>query len=159
MMISAHFNEVNMNLDNLKQKLIPFLEPYNLEVYSIKLKREFGEKIVEILLDVDTMNIDDLEKIHMAYVESLDDNDIADDYYLEISSLGAERPLDTIEQVKKQIGKYIYFETNKMKTFATLLEVNEDEDLIKVQVNQKGRIRKIDVKYSETRNMRTAVKV
>ena len=158
-MISAHFNEVNMNLENLKQKLTPFLEPYNLEVYSIRLKREFGEKIVEILLDVDTMNIDDLEKIHMAYVESLDDKDIADDYYLEISSLGAERSLETIEQVKKQIGEYIYFETNKMKTFATLLEVNEDEDLIKVQVNQKGRIRKIDVKYSETRNMRTAVKV
>ncbi len=148
-----------MNLDKLKEKLIPFLKPYNLDVYSIRLKREFGEKIVEILLDIDTMNIDDLEKIHMAYVESLDDEDLDDDYYLELSSLGAERPIDNVTQLEKQIGKYIYFETNKMKTFGTLLEYNEDEDLMIVQVNQKGRIRKIEVKYTETRKMRTAVKV
>jgi len=148
-----------MNLDNLKGKLIPFLEPYNLEIYSVKLKKEYGHKIVEILLDVDVMNIDDLEKIHMAYVESLNDDDLDDDYYLEISSLGAERPIDHMDQLKKQIGNYIYFETNKMKTYATLLEVDEENDSILVEVNQKGRIRKIEVKYSETRKMRTAVKI
>lgn len=148
-----------MNLDNLKQKLIPFLEPFNITVYSIKLKKEYGEKIVEILLDTDTIDINDLEKIHMAYIESLNDEDLDDDYFLEISSLGAERPLETIEQVKRYIGSYIYFETNKMKSNATLLEVADDNDLLLVEVNQKGRIRKIEVKFSETRKMRTAVKV
>ncbi len=148
-----------MNLDNLKQKLIPFLEPFNIAVYSIKLKKEYGEKIVEILLDTDTIDINDLEKIHMAYIESLNDEDLDDDYFLEISSLGAERPLETIEQVKRYIGSYIYFETNKMKTNATLLEVADDNDLLLVEVNQKGRIRKIELKFSETRKMRTAVKV
>ncbi len=148
-----------MNLDKLREKLIPFLEPYDLEIYSIKLKREFGEKIVEILLDVDTMNIDDLEKIHMAYVESLDDDDLDDDYFLELSSLGAERPIDNKKQLAKQVGKYIYFETNKLQTFGTLLAFDEDSEIMTVQVNQKGRIRKIEINYNETRKMRTAVKV
>ena len=147
-----------MNLDQLKEKLIPFLEPYDIAVYSVKIKRAYGEKIVEILLDTDMMNIDDLEKIHLAYVESLHDEDLDDDYFLEISSLGAERPLENIDQVRKQLGKYIYFETNKMKIYATLLSVSEDEVLL-VEVNQKGRIKKIEVNYSDINNMRTAVKV
>jgi ribosome maturation factor RimP len=159
MKISTHFNEVKMNLDNLKTKLLPFLKPYNLEIYSIKLKREYGEKIVEILLDIDTMNIDDLEKIHMAYVDSLDDDDIDDDYYLEISSLGAERPIDNLKQLSNYIGKYIYFETNKMKNIFKLLEVDLEKEILLVEVNLKGRFAKIEVNYNETRKMRLAVKV
>ncbi|QWB95664.1 hypothetical protein KHQ89_06885 [Mycoplasmatota bacterium] len=148
-----------MNLDNLKNKLLPFLKPYDLEIYSIKLKKEYGEKIVEILLDVDTMDINDLEKIHMAYVESLDDQDIDDNYYLEISSLGAERPIDDIKQLSKYIGKYIYFETNKMKNIFKLLEVDLEKETLLVEVNLKGRFAKIEVNYKETRKMRLAVKV
>lgn len=148
-----------MNLDLLKNKLIPFLEPYKLEVYSIKLKREYGEKIVEILLDTDVLDIEDLEKIHMSYIESLDDEDLDDDYFLEISSLGAERPIDTIEQLAKQVTKYIYFETNNKKVYGTLLSVDIEQQVFIVEVNEKGRIRKLEFNYTETRKMRTAVKV
>lgn len=148
-----------MNLDNLKTKLMPFLKPYDLEIYSIRLKREYGEKIVEILLDVDVMDINDLEKIHMAYVESLEDQDLDDDYYLELSSLGAERPLDHIDQLIKQIDKYIYFETNKMQTIAKLLKVDKENETFLVEVNMKGQFRKFEIKYSEARKLRAAVKV
>lgn len=158
-MISTHFNEVKMNLDNLKTKLMPFLKPYDLEIYSIRLKREYGEKIVEILLDVDVMDINDLEKIHLAYVESLDDQDLDDDYYLELSSLGAERPIDTFDQLTKHIDQYIYFETNKMQTIAKLLKVDKEKQTFFVEVNMKGQFRKFEINYSDARKCRAAVKV
>jgi len=159
MLISTHFNEVKMNLENLGKKLMPFLEPHGIEIYSIKLKREFGEKIVEILLDVDTMDINELEKIHLTYVDSLEDEDLDDDYYLEISSLGAERPIDNMDQLEKQLGKYIYFETNKMQTIAKLLKVDKINDSFLVEVNMKGQFRKFEIIYSEVRKLRAAVKV
>lgn len=146
-----------MNLESMKQKLIPILKRYDLEIYSIRTKREFGEKIVEILIDTETMNINQLEKIHLEYVELLTDGDLDDDYFLELSSLGAERPLQTKEEVLKAIGKYIYLETNKYQGNGYIISFKDD--IIKLEINDKGRIRKIDINYDDVRNMRTSVKI
>lgn len=146
-----------MNLESMKQKLIPILKRYDLEIYSVRTKREFGEKIVEILIDTETMNINQLEKIHLEYVELLTDGDLDDDYFLELSSLGAERPLQTKEEVLKAIGKYIYLETNKYQGNGYIISFKDD--IIKLEINDKGRIRKIDINYDDVRNMRTSVKI
>ena len=146
-----------MNLQKMKEKLIPILKRYDLDIYSIRTKKEFGEKIVEILIDVDVMDINELEKIHMEYVDLLTDDDLDDDYFLELSSLGAERPLKTKEDIEKAIGKYIYLETNKYKGNGYIISF--ENDIIKLEINDKGRIRKIDIDYKDARHMRTSVKV
>ena len=146
-----------MNIQKMKEKLIPILKRYDLDIYSIRTKKEFGEKIVEILIDVDVMDINELEKIHMEYVDLLTDEDLDDDYYLELSSLGAERPLKTKEEVEKAIGKYIYLETNKYKGNGYIISF--ENDIIKLEINDKGRIRKIDIDFNDARHMRTSVKV
>jgi len=146
-----------MNLQKMREKLIPILKRYDLDIYSIRTKKEFGEKIVEILIDVDVMDINELEKIHMEYVDLLTDDDLDDDYYLELSSLGAERPLKTKEEVEKAIGKYIYLETNKYKGNGYIISF--ENDIIKLEINDKGRIRKIDIDFKDARHMRTSVKV
>ncbi|AUD64850.1 hypothetical protein BK011_03855 [Tenericutes bacterium MZ-XQ] len=146
-----------MNLQKMREKLIPILKRYDLDIYSIRTKKEFGEKIVEILIDVDVMDINDLEKIHMEYVDLLTDDDLDDDYFLELSSLGAERPLKTKEDVEKAIGKYIYLETNKYKGNGYIISF--ENDIIKLEINDKGRIRKIDIDFKDARHMRTSVKV
>jgi len=146
-----------MNLQKMKEKLIPILKRYDLDIYSIRTKKEFGEKIVEILIDVDVMDINELEKIHMEYVDLLTDDDLDDDYFLELSSLGAERPLKTKEDIEKAIGKYIYLETDKYKGNGYIISF--ENDIIKLEINDKGRIRKIDIDYKDARHMRTSVKV
>ena len=70
-----------MNLEKIKEKLIPIIDKVGLSVYSIRTKREFGEKIVEILLDTETMDIDVLEKIHIEFVETLTDDDLDPSYF------------------------------------------------------------------------------
>lgn len=157
MMISTHFIEVKMNLEKIKEKLIPFLEPKGLDIYSIRIKRAYGEKIVEILIDVETMDIDELEKIHMAFIETLDDDDLDDDYFLELSSLGAERPLKTLEDLKKVVGRYIYFVSPQFKGNGTLIELKED--ILVIEINDKGRLKKIEIPFHLASRMRTAVKL
>ena len=115
-----------MNLEKIKEKLIPIIDKVGLSVYSIKTKREYGEKIVEILLDTETMDIDVLEKIHIEFIETLSDDDLDPDYFLELSSLGAERPLSTKEELLKAVSKYIYLESPKYKGNGTLISFEND---------------------------------
>lgn len=156
MTISTHFIEVKMNLEKIKQKLIPIISKSHLCVYSIRTKKEYGEKIVEILLDTDTIDIDILEKIHLEFVETLTDDDLDPDYFLELSSLGAERPLNTKEQMIQAVSKYVYLESPKYKGNGTLLSF--ENDIILLEINDKGRIKKIEIKFNDAKNMRTAIK-
>jgi ribosome maturation factor RimP len=146
-----------MNLQKMREKLIPILKRHDLEIYSIKTKKEFGEKIVEILIDTETMDINTLEKIHLEYIDLLTDDDLDPNYFLELSSVGLERPLKTREDLLKVMGKYIYLESNKYQGNGYIISF--ENDIIKLEINEKGRIRKIDINYDEARNMRTSVKV
>jgi len=145
-----------MNLEKIKEKLIPIIDKVGLSVYSIKTKREYGEKIVEILLDTETMDIDVLEKIHIEFIETLSDDDLDPDYFLELSSLGAERPLSTKEELLKAVSKYIYLESPKYKGNGTLISF--ENDIILLEVNDKGRMKKIEIKFDDARKMRQAIK-
>lgn len=145
-----------MNLEKLKEKLIPILEKKNLNIYSIRTKREFGEKIVEILIDTELMDIDELEKIHLEYQQTLTDDDLDPDYFLELSSLGLERPLKTKEEILKAVSRYIYLESGKYKGYGTLLAF--EHDMLSLEINDKGRMKTIEIKFDDARKMRTAIK-
>jgi ribosome maturation factor RimP len=156
MMISTPFIEVYMNIAGIKEKLSKILIPKGLEIYSVKTKKEFGNKILEILIDVDVMDINDLEKIHLELVDQLSDDDLDDDFYLELSSLGAERPLNTRNEVKNALTKYVYLESVLYKGFGYLNDFKED--IITLEVNVKGRIKTIEIPFDGIKNMRLAIK-
>jgi len=156
MMISTHFIEVHMNIEKIREKLIPILEKSHLSIYSIKTKREFGEKILEILIDTEVMDIDELEKIHLEFQQTLTDDDLDPDYYLELSSLGAERPLNNKDEFIKAINRYIYLESPKYRGYGTLLSI--EDDTMTIEVNDKGRFKKIDIKLDDAKHARTAIK-
>ncbi|MCF7930125.1 MAG: hypothetical protein K9L02_01290 [Acholeplasmataceae bacterium] len=145
-----------MNLEKIKQKLIPIISKSNLEIYSIRTKKEYGEKIVEILLDTDSIDIDTLEKIHLEFVETLDDDDLDPNYFLELSSLGAERPINTKEDVQKAVTKYIYLESPKYKGCGALISF--ESDILLLEINDRGRFKKIEIKFDDAKKMRTAIK-
>ncbi len=156
MTISSLFIEVKMNLEKIKQKLIPILDKNDLSIYSIKTKKEFGEKIVEILIDVETMDINELEKIHLEFVETLDEDDLDPDYFLELSSLGAERPLKTPAEVEKAISRYIYIKSSKYKGYGTLLSFTNQ--MMTIEINEKGKMKKIEITFDDASELRTAIK-
>ena len=155
-MISTHFIEVKMNLEKIREKLIPFLQEKAINIYSIRTKKEFGENIVEVLLDVETIDINELEKIHLAFVETLTDDDLDPNYFLELSSLGAERPLKTKEELLKAVGKYIYLVSSRFKGYGTLISFQDD--IIILEANDKSRIKQIEIPFNDASKIRTAIK-
>jgi len=138
-MISTHFIEVKMNLEKLKEKLIPFLREKEIEIY------------------VETMDLDELEKIHLAYINALSDDDIDDDYFLELSSVGAERPLKTKDDLNRFTGYYIHLASPKYKGYGTLISFQDD--IIILEINDKGKMKNIEIKFDDASKMRTAIKL
>lgn len=147
-----------MKIDVIEQKLKIILEDYNYEIFSIRRKKEFGEHILEILIDADDLTTDVLEVIHQRLVDNLEDDDLDDNYYLELSSVGAERPIRSYEELKKYIGNYMFFNSNKYKGYATLESLEENNVCI-FKINLKGRMAKIEIKYEELNGLRLAVKI
>ena len=77
-------------------------------------------------------------------------------YYLEVSSPGAERPLRNETEVLSAIGKYVHIETNEINSDGYLLEFKEG--IIVFQINLKGRMKKVEIPYSTVKSMRLAIK-
>ncbi len=146
-----------MNIPHIRETLMQILLKKDLSIYSIKTKKEFGNKILEILIDVETMNINDLEAIHMALVNTMDPEALDDDYYLELSTLGIERPLATLEEVKNAINRYLYLESPTYQGFGTLIDLKES--ILMIKVNLKGRIKTLEIPFETIKTLRTAVKL
>ncbi|MBE0700413.1 MAG: hypothetical protein IH571_01880 [Acholeplasmataceae bacterium] len=145
-----------MKIEKIKEKLNPLLTPHDLSIYSMKTKREFGEQILEILIDGQGIHSDLLESIHLKLIDQLSDDELEPNFFLELSSVGVERPLVTQEDFHNAVGKYIYLESSEYKGNATLLSY--ESGVLELQVNEKGRIRKIKIEEKNARKTRLAVK-
>lgn len=144
-----------MNLENIKNLIEPVLKEENLTLYSLKTKHEMGMAILEILVDGDDLNSDLLSSVNQK-INDLIDSELPDDYYLEVSSPGAERDIRSLEEACKFVGKYIFFRTNKLEHEGTLEKI--EEETLFVKVNLKGRFKTFEVNYSDIIKLRLAIK-
>ena len=92
----------------------------------------------------------------------LDESDpIKGEYYLEVSSPGAEKPLKNLEQVSHSIGKYVYIKLAMPmagidEVYGTILEVNDQVILLEYLV--KNIKKRIEIDYDRIKFIRLAVK-
>lgn len=143
-----------MNLNLIKDKILEVFQKHKLVLYSIENTNIGHDNGVTVLID-NSLNSDVLEKIHMEVLNELGAL-LPDDYYLELSTVGLERPIKTLDELKLNVGEYIYLETNKFKGNATLLSVVDDKAEISYFI--KGRPSKLTIDYSQMKNVRKAVK-
>lgn len=146
-----------MRINIIEAKLKEIIKEYDLNIYSIKPKREFNEKILEILLKGKDLNTDVLGEVHLKLFNSLEDGDLDDDYFLELSSVGAEYPLNSLDEIKEHLNCYVYIETDKYKALGYVLDVTDD--VVTIEYNAKGQFRKLKIEYDTIRKIRTSVKV
>ena len=102
-------------LDTIKELIEPIVKEYNLVLISVKKKTENGFNVVEVIIDDPvsfTIDIDVVSEISERAIDLVNDY-IPDGYYLEISSLGIERELITIDDYNRALSeeKYIYVKT------------------------------------------------
>lgn len=143
-----------MNLEIIEKKVLQVFEKHHLKLYSITEEKMGKDKILTILID-NELTHEALEPIHMEVLDLIND-DIPDDYYLELSTVGLERELRTLEEVKAYISSYIFLESFEYTGNATLEDVVGDTLYIKYFI--KGQPKKLQLPYTNVKFIRLAVK-
>ena len=127
----------------------PIVEELNLELVDVEFVKEGRDYFLRVYVDTPEGDIDILQCAQMSERLSLvlDENDpIEQNYYLEVSSPGAERPLKKEADFEKAVGKFIYVKTYEpikdMKEFLGYLTAYNDEGL---QMEIRVKTRKVNV--------------
>lgn len=152
-----------INLDKMKLLAFPVIEKYHKELVSLKKVKEFGiDKIVFTIDDPKTftLDIDEVAKINEEILDLINDL-IPDGYYLEVSSLGAERELITKKDYERAINQYIYVSTYQ-KTLDNLKEIygylkSYDDEKIIVDAIIKTRTKEIIITKNNIAKIRLAI--
>ncbi len=148
-----------MDLTIIKEILEPFLKENDISFYDTELVKEDGNLFLRVYLDKKGgITIDDLALANDYLSERIDkyDSDLPE-YFLEVSSPGAEKKLRNYDEVKENIESYIHVELPSMIYEGVLLEALDD-GTITMKINAKGRFKKVSFNYEEVKLIRLAVK-
>lgn len=113
----------------IEELVTPILEELNLELVDIEFIKEGRNWFLRVYIDTPGggIDIDQCALVSERLSEILDEKDpIEQNYYLEVSSPGAERPLKKESDFEKAIGKFIY-----VKTYEPIKDMKEFEGYLK----------------------------
>lgn len=125
-----------------------------------------SDYVLSILIDKPGgITVEDTAELTNVISPLLDDikpDPFPEQYMLEVSSPGLERPLKTKESLKQAVGLYInvtlYQSINKVKMFEGTLLSFED-DLLVIDYLDKTRHKKVEILYKTVAKARLAVKL
>lgn len=126
----------------VKTLLEPIITELGYEIWDVEYIKEGAGYYLRITIDNEEgVNINDCERVHRAVDPILDEADpIEDSYYLQISSPGIERTINTDRHLNYALGKKLdiklYKAADGSKTFVGVLKAF-DNDTITVTVNEK----------------------
>lgn len=143
-----------MNLNLIKEKVLEIFSRHDLVLYDLFEERMGKEKILTILVDNEIDHVS-LEAIHMEVLDEIND-DLPDDYYLQMSTVGIEKELRNLEEVTNHVGGYVFIESQLFTGEATLNSV--EEGILNVSFFLKGRPKKLAIPYDNIKFIRQAVK-
>lgn len=152
-------------LEEIKTIVEDILKNFNKELVSVKKIKEFGINKIQILIDdpkTFILDIDEVSSITEVILDAINDL-IPDGYYLEVSSLGAERELTRDIDFERALNKYIYISTyqkikeaqDQKELYGYLLDY--DNEKVKVNVVMKTRLKEIIINKDNIAKIRLAV--
>ena len=137
-------------IETVSQIVTPILEDMGLELVDIEYVKEGRDWFLRIFIDKEAgVDIEECGIVSERLSEKLDEIDpIPHNYFLEVSSPGAERPLKKETDFEKAIGKNVYIKTYEPidgeKKFEGILI---SFDGITITLEMKIKTRKISVTY------------
>lgn len=142
-------------MENIKEKILGVLIKYNYKLYSLKYKTELGVRILEVLIDA-VLTFEDLEPLHVEILDAINDS-LLDNDYLEVSTIGAEKPILNLEEAKEAVGSYIFIKSDFYKGHATLVGVDNENEQIIIEAKIKTTKKQFKIKFSQLSELRYAV--
>lgn len=120
----------------------PIIAKYNYELVDVEYAKEGPNMFLRVFIDkLGGVTIDDCQKVSEQLSNLLDEKDpIQDNYFLEVSSPGLDRPLKNNEDLDRSINKDIeislYRQLNgKKKYIGKLIDFDDENILIKDEKN------------------------
>ena len=147
-----------MDLNTLKQLITAKLNEQGYELYSLNFANVTLSVVVDRVQDIDMNAIVEVTNVLNAYLDEL--NPFEKAYTLDVSSLGAEKPL-SIEKLPSYVGKFIHVHLiNPIKGEniyeGDLVSVNDETFTITYRV--KTRSMSLEINKQNVSKVRLAIK-
>lgn len=138
--------------EKVEQLASPIAEELGLELVDVEFLKEGRDWFLRVYIEnpEGSIDIDQCAAVSNKLSEELDIVDpIPQNYFLEVSSPGAERPLKKDEDFEKAVGQYVFIKTyepiNGMKEFeGYLLGYGPDHAKVEVRVKTRKILVEID---------------
>ena len=136
-------------------------EPY--ELVYIEYEKLGGDYVLSVLIDkpggITVEDTADLTEIISPLLDTIQPDPFPDQYMLEVSSPGLERPLKTKEALTNAVGQYInvslYKAIDKIKIFQGAF----DGETLTIDYLDKTRHKTVEIPYQTVAKARLAVKL
>ncbi|MDQ0876401.1 ribosome maturation factor RimP [Paenibacillus sp. V4I3] len=142
----------------IEDMLKDFIEQNGFELVDIEYVKEGSNWFLRVYADKEGgIDIDDCGRISEYLSVQLDEKDpIADAYFLEVSSPGAERPLKKTQDYYKAVNSHVFVTTYEpidgSKEFEGLLLSFDEEELV-IEIGKK----KIIIPFAKVASARLAI--
>lgn len=152
-----------MDDNSLKSKISELLNSIGYDLYSLSFKRISGEYRLEIIVDrVEPIDLNAISEVTEKISSYLDESDpIKEKYVLDVSSLGAEKPIAK-DKLPSYIGKYVNIHMINPVDGENIIEGElsyADTKKIEVSVRIKTRIKKYETTLENVSKARLAIKI
>ena len=143
-----------MDIKKLKEDLKRDLTCLGYELYDVSYSKKDSILHVTVDKNMDLKEIENLSK-KISKIMDMYDEDM-DEYLLDVSSVGIERPIRDREEMEKAVGSYIYVSTKEQKVYGDLLSFKDD--ILSLSVKVKNTETEMDIDYKDVKNARYAVR-
>ncbi|WP_428908627.1 ribosome maturation factor RimP [Niallia sp. Krafla_26] len=149
-------------IDTVNQIVTPILDEMQLELVDVEYVKEGKDWFLRVFIDKPAgIDIEECGVVSERLSEKLDEIDpITHNYFLEVSSPGAERPLKKKQDFEKAIGKNVFIKTfepiNDEKEFEGVL-TDFDGTEVSIEIKIKTRKKTITIPYEKIAIARLAV--
>ncbi len=143
-----------MEIKELKEKLGNDLLNLGYKLYDCYFEKK--EHILHVVIDakMDMNQIEELSK-KVSQIMDLYDGDM-DEYMLDVSTVGIEKEIRNLDELKDAIGSYIYVKTKELKVYGDLESL--EGNILTLKTKDKNITKTIKVDYSNVKYVRYAVK-
>jgi len=136
------------------------------ELVDVEYEKVVGDYVLSIFVDkpggITLNDTADLTEVISPLLDQIQPDPFPEQYFLEVTSPGLERPLKTKEAIDGAVGKYIPVgvkkPSDKQKVFEGTLLAFEDDELT-VEYMDKTRKKTVQIPYSLVSKARLAVKL
>ncbi|MDT2045828.1 ribosome maturation factor RimP [Priestia aryabhattai] len=148
--------------ETVEEMVTPILEEMNLELVEIEYVKEGRDWFLRVFIDSETgVDIEDCGTVSEKLSEKMDEVDpITHNYFLEVSSPGAERPLKKDRDFERSIGKHVYIKTYEPIEGAKEFEgelVAFDGTTVTLSIRIKTRTKTVELPYEKVAFARLAI--